>query len=172
MPDPAQLPPHPARLPIDVLVGQCTVSHTRRRGPGGQHRNKVATAVVVIHEPTGCRAEASERRSQTENRKVAFFRLRTRLALEVRRPAAPARSDLWQCRSGSGRLAVNPEHDDFPALLAECLDVVAACDFDLTEAALRSSVTASQLAKFLKEQPRGWQWVNEQRKQRGLRPWH
>lgn len=162
---------HPALLPPALFAQQCVVTHTRRRGPGGQHRNKVATAVVVVHQPTGVRAEASERRSQNDNRKAAFFRLRTRLALEIRTAPSASRSDLWQHRSQGRRLAVNPGHDDFPALLAECLDVVAACDYDLAAAAGQCGVTASQLAKFLKLDPRAWQLVNDERSQRGLRPW-
>ena len=35
---------HPAELPIPELLRQCEVVHTRRSGPGGQHRNKVETA--------------------------------------------------------------------------------------------------------------------------------
>ena len=58
--------------------------HERRSGPGGQHRNKVSTAVVITHRPTGVRAEANERRSQAENHREAVRRLRVRLAVEVR----------------------------------------------------------------------------------------
>ena len=69
---------HPACLPIDELLAQCDVRHERRSGPGGQHRNKVATAVVLTHRPTGVRAEANERRSQAENHAEAVRRLRLR----------------------------------------------------------------------------------------------
>ena len=59
---------HPAALEEAVLASQCKVRTTRRSGPGGQNRNKVETAVELIHGPTGLRAQASERRSQGENR--------------------------------------------------------------------------------------------------------
>ena len=36
---------HPAALPFDALLKECEVRRLRRSGPGGQHRNKVETAV-------------------------------------------------------------------------------------------------------------------------------
>ncbi|MEI6355559.1 MAG: peptide chain release factor-like protein [Verrucomicrobiota bacterium] len=41
------------------------------------------TAVVLVHVPTGIAAEASERRSQHENRGVALKRLRLRLLRRI-----------------------------------------------------------------------------------------
>ncbi len=48
-------------------------------GPGGQHRNKVATGVRLVHRPSGFVVTATERRSQTANRDMAFARLADRL---------------------------------------------------------------------------------------------
>ena len=75
---------HPSALEPQSLLRDCSERRTRRSGPGGQHRNKVETAVVLRHEPTGIDAEGNERRSQAENRQVALFRLRVRLAVEFR----------------------------------------------------------------------------------------
>ena len=57
----------------------------RASGPGGQHRNKVETAVRMKHLPTGIVVTATEGRSQARNRQVAFRRLLERLR-ELRRP--------------------------------------------------------------------------------------
>lgn len=163
---------HPAALPIEQLLKHCEMRRGRRRGPGGQHRNKVETTVVVTHLPTGVRGEASERRSQLENRQQAVFRLRVNLALEVRcaRDDSTPLSELWRSRCLGGRLAVSPVHEDFPALMAEALDVLAACDMHLTVAARALQATASQLTRFLKIEPRALQLVNDRRRSAGHPP--
>ncbi len=164
---------HPACLPVESLLDQCDVRHERRSGPGGQHRNKVSTAVVLTHRPTGLRAEANERRSQAENQREAAWRLRVRLAIEVRsEQIAAGPSELWQSRTNGGRLAINPRHDDFPSILAEALDALEAADYDMPAAAESLAISASQLLKLLKEEPAAWTRVNEARRQRGLRPLH
>jgi hypothetical protein len=167
---------HPAALDPEVLAAECEFRTTRRLGPGGQNRNKVETAVVLTHRPTGIRAQASERRTQGENRRAALDRLRIELALTVRRPIGRSRGEpfrpsvLWQSRCRSGRIIVNPEHDDFPALLAEALDDLQATDDDPRAAAEALGCAASQLIKLLKEQPRAWVQVNERRQQAGRHP--
>ena len=162
---------HPAAWPEGDLLAECDVRRTRRSGPGGQHRNKVETAVVITHRPTGITVDASERRSQAENRRVALFRLRVQLALSVRRSPEPARgpSALWQSRCRGGKLWINPEHDDFPSLLAEALDAVSACEDDARAAAESLGCTPSQLTKFLRLDPRALALVNAARLAKGLR---
>jgi hypothetical protein len=168
MPDVAPL--HPAALPAGRLLADCDLQRLRRSGPGGQHRNKVETAVCIEHRPTGVSAEASERRSQAENREAALFRLRLRLAIEIRRPIVLqyTPSPLWLSRCRSGKVAVNSEHDDFPAIMAEALDVVAACENDLKSAAATLGCTVSQLTKLLQQEPRAIAAVNRARQQQGL----
>ena len=163
---------HPAALEPDRLLAECDVRFLRRSGPGGQNRNKVETAVVLMHRPTGLVAEANERRSQAENRKAALFRLRLALAIELRceiRPGA-APSPLWRSRCHGGRIAVNPAHEDFPALVAEALDHLAGRDMDLRSAAESLGCTASQLTKLLKDEPRALVQVNARRRELGLGP--
>ncbi len=172
---------HPATLDPDHLLDDCDVRFARRSGPGGQNRNKVETAAILTHRPTGLIAEANERRSQGENRKVALRRLRVLLALEIRTlgpggdmPEHPAPavgpSELWRSRCRGGKIVVSPEHDDFPALLAEAMDAVAAFDHDLKLAAEALGCSTSQLTRFLKVEPRALAMVNDARSRLGRRP--
>jgi hypothetical protein len=130
----------------------------------------------LTHRPTGTIAQASERRTQGENRRVAMHRLRLELALTIRRPLRHdadypySPSPLWRTRCRGGRINVNPEHDDFPALLAEALDVLSACDDDPKNAALLLGCSTTQLIKFLKLAPRALGSVNERRRVAGRHP--
>jgi hypothetical protein len=161
---------HPATLAADELLRQCSEQRLRRSGPGGQHRNKVETAIVLTHTPTGIRAEANERRSQAENRQAALFRLRLRLAVSVRMTPANHQvpTELWKSRCHNGRLAINPSHTDFPAMLAEALDVLTLHDFEFDAAASVLECTPSQLVKFLKNERSALDLVNRERSARGL----
>ncbi|MEX0654969.1 MAG: peptide chain release factor 2 [Phycisphaeraceae bacterium] len=53
----------------------------RSSGPGGQNVNKVATAVRVVHKPTGLQVVSSVHKSQQQNRTTALGILRARLEL-------------------------------------------------------------------------------------------
>jgi hypothetical protein len=163
------MPKHPATLAIDDLLAQCSATTTRRSGPGGQHRNKVETAVILTHTPTGISAEANERRSQDANRREALARLRVRLAIEIRTPAVPP-SDRWKHRTAEGRIVVSATHDDFAPLLAEALDQLTGAEFDTAIAAEQLSVTATQLVNLLRKSPAAFTRLNAERENRGLRP--
>lgn len=161
---------HPARLPIETLLSECDERRLRRGGPGGQHRNKVETAVEFTHRPTGVAAEANERRSQQRNREVALQRLRVRLALAVREEPDTEPSALWESRRSGAKITVSVEHADFPALLAEALDTLAGASWDASAAAARIGVSTSQLVKLLKLEPTALKLLNEQRRNLGLNP--
>ena len=170
-PDPALVErPHPASLDDDALLRQCSLGKGRSGGPGGQHRNKVETTVYLTHTPTAIEAHAGERRSVTDNKREAIFRLRLRLAVEVRSivPTGDARSELWRLRVKGGRIACNPRHRDYPAMLAEALDMLSACRWDERSAATRLECTSSQLVGLLRDHPPALSRVNEERAKRKL----
>ena len=61
-------------------------SFARSSGPGGQHVNKVSTAVTLKHLPSGVAVTVQDSRSQARNRELALERLLG--ALERRREEA------------------------------------------------------------------------------------
>jgi hypothetical protein len=171
---------HPAALPVEALLKEIEFRTTRGPGPGGQHRNKSDTMVRLTHKPTGIGAQAGERRSLDLNKAEALFRLRMELAMQVRLPLPQGAADplgiyepseLWKSRVGrSRRVVVSARHDDFPALLAEVLDLLAHCSDDVPRAARIFGVTTTQLVKFLGLEPAALAALNRRRKERGERP--
>jgi hypothetical protein len=164
---------HPAALSEEKLLKQCEITFGRHSGPGGQHRNKVETSVAILHKPSGVSGVATERRSQAQNRHVAIRRLRRKLAIEVRSGVHRSRhtpSELWQARRQGKQMSVNPKHADYPALLAEALDVIVARKFDVAGAAGVLGVSMSQLAKLVRHERHAFAMVNDGRIERGLPP--
>jgi protein subunit release factor B len=70
---------------LNILKRQVILETYRSGGPGGQRKNKVETAVRLRHPPSGVTVVATEHRSQAENRRLAFERLRKRL-MKLNRP--------------------------------------------------------------------------------------
>jgi hypothetical protein len=190
LPSPLKPWHHPACLPDELLLGQCKIGTGRTGGPGGQNRNKVETLIELTHMPTGVEAHAGERRSQMENKRMALRRLRLALAVQVRTlvPEGPVGSELWRSRrkrapkdatagsppksrwegGGEGVIEVNPDHHDYPALLAEALDVIGACGWDLKPASLRLNCSGSQLLKLIREHHPALEMLNRAREDSGM----
>ncbi len=85
------------RLDDEALLRSCEESFFIGSGPGGQHRNKTASAVRLLHLATGLTVTATERRSQLQNRGMALRRLRAALRAlsfvpRVRKPTRPSRA--------------------------------------------------------------------------------
>lgn len=159
-------------LSIETLLDACEINRSRSSGPGGQHRNKVETRVVIEHLPTGITGQAGERRSMSENRSVAITRLRLNLATEHRVgvPIGDQRTELWLSRCKDNKIIVSERHADFPAVLAEAMDMLAATGWDPATAALRLCCSASQLIKLAGKHPPAMVKINEERRVLGLHP--
>jgi len=79
---------------IEVLV-------TKDTGPGGQHRNKTESCIVMRHLPTGLEAKAASR-DQHQNRRQARAVLEARMAAYFADKAQTARNADRRGQVGSG----------------------------------------------------------------------
>ena len=96
-------PPYPTDR--DSLERDTRMSFLRAGGPGGQHRNTTETGVRLFHPASGVTVSATERRSQTQNRELAFQRLAERLKKlnhvpKKRRATRPTRGSVQRRLSG------------------------------------------------------------------------
>ena len=63
-------------LLFTVTIKDFDVTHTRGSGPGGQHRNKTSTGVRLVHRASGAVAESTEHKSQDQNKREAWRKIR------------------------------------------------------------------------------------------------
>lgn len=71
--------PPPYSVDRETLEGEVRLDTMRAGGPGGQHLHKTESAVRLTHFPSGVVVIASDTRSQSRNRDLAFERLIERL---------------------------------------------------------------------------------------------
>ena len=93
-----------------ALLAECEQELFTAGGPGGQHRNKTASGVRLTHPATELSVTATERRSQSLNRRVALERLRRGLRLlarpiKVRRKTTPTEASRRRRRENKARLS-------------------------------------------------------------------
>ncbi len=60
---------------LEIAPSDVTITAMRAGGPGGQHVNKTASAVRVVHRPSSVTVRVAEERSQRDNVRVALERL-------------------------------------------------------------------------------------------------
>lgn len=71
---------------------------SRSSGPGGQHVNKVSTAVTLRHRPTGVSVTVQDSRSQAVNRQLARERLLDAIEAGIRARRDERRSAIEKTR--------------------------------------------------------------------------
>jgi len=84
----------PSEIKIDMK--QVKFQAMRSSGPGGQHVNKVSSAIRAIHIPTGIQVVVMESRSQHQNRKLAISRLSEKMQEEHTQELKKQAINQWE----------------------------------------------------------------------------
>jgi hypothetical protein len=150
-------------LDDESLLDQCDLHIYKSSGPGGQHRNKVSSAVRLRHKPTGISAHGDESRSQAENKRLALSRLRMNIACSIRQPVKPGvnfpavvAECMFTARGGPNvgrrRLEVGKRDRRFWTVAAYLLDVLDHYQGRLSEAAAHIGITTGNFVGLLESE--------------------
>lgn len=168
-------------LSDEQLMNQCQLETFKSSGPGGQHRNKRETAVRLKHLPTGIIAQAAEDRSQHMNRASAIARLRTLLALKVRRLVdldaysppvellriLPAKSTVRGSECGP---QIKPNNPKFVEGMQALLDLIYTVEGSISDASKFLGMSTGALSRLILSDDNLRATVNELRASKGVKP--
>jgi peptide chain release factor 1 len=94
--------PEPEKIDLVIPDSDVKMDITTAQGPGGQNVNKVATAVKMVHIPTGIEVRMQESKSQQQNRAKAWQLLRTRVYDLYQQQKHAERAEKRSTMIGSG----------------------------------------------------------------------
>ena len=156
-----------------MLFAQCEFDRFRASGPGGQKRNVTESAVRLRHTPSGLSVEATESRSQHENRARALRKLRYAIALKLRAPASVegyAAPEELAAAVGSG---VGRRDARFLTAIASLFDLLEGVEWQLRTAAKALGASTAAVSRLLEQDAAVFRAANERRRAlelRALRP--
>ena len=106
--------PEAEEVDVQVRPEELRIDIFHSGGPGGQNVNKVATAVRIVHLPTGIVAVCQDERSQLKNRQKAMTLLRTRLLEREIQAKQAQTSAARRAQVGTGERSEKVRTYNFP----------------------------------------------------------
>lgn len=96
-------PWYPVKADNKMDVKDVQFQTMRSGGAGGQHVNKVSSAVRATHLPTGLMVQVMDTRSQVQNKEIAILRLEERLMALERSQMDAEKNQRWKSQIGVQR---------------------------------------------------------------------
>jgi hypothetical protein len=169
------------KLDDAALLAQCDLHTYKSSGPGGQHRNKVSSAVRLKHRPTGIAAHGDDSRSQHENKRLAIQRLRMNIACQLRGQIDLAGLAIppvvTECMfiarggpaKGNNRLDVGRKDARYWPVACFLLDLLQACNGQLSSAGKCLGITTGNFSSMIESDRHLFAAAQQIRKHNGLK---
>jgi hypothetical protein len=173
-----QVLPHGAypflRLEDEKLLRDCKIDPYQASGPGGQKRNRIYSAVRIIHLKTGLSTIAEESRSQIENKARALRRLRSLIALHIRQDCLSKQFEIAQevreLFQPDCPLRINVKNPLYPIFSATIMDAIFLQEGRIGDACAMLKSSSGQLGRILKRDKELFIAVNRLRGHFNLKP--
>ncbi len=106
--------PEAEEVDVEIKDSDLRIDIYHSGGPGGQNVNKVATAVRIVHQPSGIMVAVQEERSQLKNKIKAMTVLRSRLYEREMREQQAQTSAARRSQVGTGERSEKVRTYNFP----------------------------------------------------------